>query len=151
MILQLGALGNHIALHAQQLERFGKNRPDINRLKEDTNAIMQSVEGLMNSLQISLRALQAKRQEQQMRLQNISPENEAEKMKQEAKMMEIQAKMQKNANDLEMANMLRADRKAEHIDNQLTKARDRASKERIALRDQNIRLVEMQSSDNTMQ
>lgn len=144
IIIQLGALGNHISLHAAQLERFGSKRDDINQLKEETNAILQSIEGLMNSLQLTLRSLQTKKEEQRLRLMNISPENEAKKMEQEVKLKQIQLQQDKLRVELIKIDKIQADSRQQHMDNQLSKARDRKSKEMIATRDQDIRLMEAQ-------
>lgn len=148
VIIQLGALGNHIALHAEQLERFGSKRDDINQLKEETNAIMQSVEGLMNSLQLTLRSLQTKKEEQRLRLMNISPENEAEKMKQQVEMQKLQLEQEKIRVELIKVDKIQADSRQQHIDNQLSKARDRRSKEMLAMRDQEIKMMEIRAKAN---
>lgn len=128
LILRLAAITNHTSLHLQQLEFFGDARPDVNQLKEETNTIIQSSEGLLNNLQLSLRALQAKRQDKELRLQNISPENEAEKMKQEGERMKLQAEMQRDQGKLTLANKIADQGQKQHLDKQLSKARDRAQK-----------------------
>jgi hypothetical protein len=143
LILELGALANHISLHQQQLDRFGKKREDINRLKEETNAILQAAEGLMNSLQINLRVLQQKKQETALKLQNMSPENEATKADAQVKMLKIQSDNNKTSNQLLLANKIADQRQQQHIDKQLTKARDRALKDKIAARDADLRQQEM--------
>lgn len=142
LILMLAAISNHSALHLAQLDRFGSNRKDVNQIKEETNAIMQSAEGLLNSLQLSLRALITKREEQRLKMQNLSPENEAERMKQEKEMMQIQAKQEETRGKLALANKIAEQRSREHMDKQLSKARDRKSKEALTLRDQDIRMRE---------
>jgi hypothetical protein len=142
LILKLGSLSNHISLHAQMLERFGSKRDDINRLKEETNAILQSAEGLLYSLQINMRALQQKREEKEMRLLNLSPENEAEKMKQENELAKLQAANKANEQKIILANKIADQKQQQHIDKQVSKARDRNLKKELAMRD-----IEFKSQD----
>lgn len=143
LILKLAALANHVSLHQRQLEMFGKNREDVNKLKEETNAILQSAEGLLNNLQGNLRALQSLRQDKELRLQNLSPENEAEKLKQQKDLEELSAKKTDSQTKLLLANKIAEQKQTQHIDKQLTKARDRALKEKIAERDFSIRKLEL--------
>lgn len=145
LILQLGALSNHIMLHQAQLERFGAKRPDINKLKEQTNSIIQASEGLMNSLQINLRVLDEKRQEQMLRMQNLSPENEAEKMKQEKELLQLQAKREETSNKLALANKIADQRQSQHIDKQLTRARDRELKRVVEERNAELKRQEIET------
>jgi hypothetical protein len=144
LILKLGALANHISMHLQGLARFGDKRPDINQLREETNAILQSAEGLMNSLQINLRILDQKRAEEEQKLLNMSPENEAEKLKQQTELERIQASREDSRNKLMLANKIADQQQQQHIDKQLTKARDRTAKERLAERQDNIKKEEIQ-------
>lgn len=143
LILKVAALANHAAQHQQALSLFGKRRDDVNRLREEANNILQAAEGLLNGMQMHLRALQQKRQENMQRLQNISPENEAEKQKAEVEMLKIQAKMQADEQKLLLANKIADQRQAQHVDQQVSKARDRALKRDIAAQDAALRQQEM--------
>ena len=128
LILRLGALANHAALHLEQLERFGSKREDVNRLKEETNYLMQAAEGYMNSLTLNLRVLQTKQQEQAIRLQSLAPENVAEREKNELELLKIQTKNKEIEGKLILANKIAADRQRQHMDKQISKARDRELK-----------------------
>lgn len=132
LILKVGALANHASLHMQDLSRFGSRSPDINRLREETNALLQAAEGLMNSLQATLRATDEKRREEQLRLQNLSPENEAEKAKQQTELAKIQSQRETDKEKLMIANKIADQHQSQHIDKQLTAARDREAKLQIA-------------------
>ena len=132
LILKVAGIADHSALHLQNLARFGDKRQDINQLREETNALMQSSEGLLNSLQINLRAQKAKQQESALKLQNLSPENQAEQQKNQIEFLKIQTKTKEIDGKLAIANALRSQADKQHVDKQLTSARDRASKERIA-------------------
>lgn len=147
LILKVGALANHITLHQQNLDRFGSGRDDINRLKEETNAVIQSAEGLINSLQISLRAQKQKQDETAARLQNISPENEVEKAKQQTEQMKLQAQMRRDDGQLALANRIADDSKQQHIDGQITKARDRNAKINSDKADAALKREEIQSKE----
>lgn len=132
LILKVAGIADHAAMHLQQLARFGQKRQDINQLREETNALMQGAEGLLNSLQINLRALKAKQEEAALKLQNLSPENVAEQQKNQLEFLKIQSKNKDIDGKLAIANALKQQQQSQHIDKQLTSARDRASKERIA-------------------
>lgn len=143
LTLKLAALNNHSSLHLQQLEFFGKARDDVNALKEETNNIIQAAEGLLGNLQISLRALKAKRADQQMRLQNMSPENEIERAKIEKELMDLQVKNKEVDGKLALANKIEENSVKKHMDTQLTKARDRAQKDRQATADRKLKSDEI--------
>lgn len=128
VILRLAALANHAALHLEQLDRFGTKRDDINQLKEETNALLQAAEGYMSSLQLNLRVLQTKQEEQAIKLQSLSPENTAERDKNEAKLLELQIKNKEIEGKLILANKIAAERQKQHIDKQVSKAKDRELK-----------------------
>ena len=132
LILRLGAHALHAQQHHEQLLRFGKKRDDVNRLREETNNLLQTSEALMNNLELNLRAIQAKREEKELRLRNIAPENEAEKMKIEAQLLELEAKRETDRGKLSLANKIADQRQQQHIDKQVSKARDRELKREIA-------------------
>lgn len=142
LILELGAHANHISLHQQALERFGRRRDDINRLREETNAILQSTEGLLNSLQVNIRAAQQKRQERELRLRNLTPENQAEQMKQQTELEKLALEERKSQRQLLIANNIAASKDKQHIDKQVSKSRDRELKRQIA--DSNARIKEQE-------
>jgi hypothetical protein len=140
MILKLSAHANHISLHAEQLERFGAQRQDINQLKERANVVMQTSEGLANNLERNLRALEAKRAETERRLRNISPENEVEKQKIQLELEKLNAQREKDRNQLMLANKIAEQRQQQHRDQQVSKARDRAQRERESQRKSQVDL-----------
>jgi hypothetical protein len=146
LILKVGALSNHISLHAANLERFGAKRSDINQLKEQTNGVMQAAEGLMNSLQISLRALEQKRAETEARLRNLSPENEVEKMKIEQQLQVLQAQRESAQGKLQIANKIADQSQSQHMDKQLTKARDREAKQMMKDKELQVKQQEIEIS-----
>lgn len=128
LILKVAALANHVSQHVSYLNRFGGDREDINRLQEEANIILQTSEGLLNNLQLYLRALETKRREKELRLQNISPENEAAKMKAEVELRRIQAQREKDQGQLMLANKIADQKQRQHVDKQISKARDRSLK-----------------------
>ena len=142
LILKLGALANHISRHQSNLAIYGNKRTDVNQLKELTNNILQSAEGLMNNLQNYLRTLEAKRQDEQLRLQNLSPENEAEKMKQQTEQMKLQQAREAGKDKLMLANKIADQRQQQHMDKQLSKAKDRELKAQMAERDSRQRVLD---------
>ena len=146
LILKLAALASHIQLHQQQLERFGKTRDDINKLREETNNILQSAEGLLNNLQLNLRALQTKRAEKELRLRNLSPENEAEKAKTELELQKLEVQKLNSEGQLALANKIADQRDQQHRDKQLSRARDRAQKERQQEESSRLKEQEIQAS-----
>lgn len=133
MILKFAALAAHASQHLEMLSIFGKERDDVNKLREETNNYLQASEAMMNALQLSMRALIAKRQDERARLENISPENEAEKQKIALQLKQLAVQQAKDQNQQAILNRIQDDKRAEHNDKQLTAARDRASKERIAM------------------
>lgn len=143
LTLQLGALAGHISSHLQNLGRAGRRRPEINRLREETNQIIQASEGMLNSLEITLRALKAKREAMELRLANISPENELEREKLELKRLELAQKDRIDTGKLELANRLAADKRAEHVDKQYSKARDRQAEVGLKTKEQAIKREEL--------
>lgn len=145
LILELGANALHISQHADQLERFGRRRADINKLKEQTNFILQAIEGLMNSLQMHLRSLQMKRDETRMRLENISPENEAEKMKIELELRKLASEDRKTDAQLAIANSMQQIKKEEVISNRVNKAMDREFQRDKAQMDAMVKLEDIQT------
>lgn len=157
LILKIAAIADHAALHQQNLARFGHKRQDINQLKEETNALLQASEGLLNSLQINLRALKAKQDEAALKLQNLSPENVAEQQKNQLEFLKIQGKNKEIDGKLAIANALKQQADKHHIDTQLTKARDRQSKEKIAAmqmqyqREQTALQASLQSNKDNIQ
>lgn len=145
LILKLAALSNHISMHAEQLNRFGSSRTDINRLKEETNTILQSSEAMLNSMQQSLRALKAKQQEEMMKLQNLSPENVAEQQKNQIEMSKLQVQMYKIDKQVEMANSLKDQNREIKIADLIDKASARNTEAALKAREQNIKLIEIES------
>lgn len=148
LTLKLGALANHARQHLDQLDRFGQDRDDINELKERTNFAIQSAEGLLNRLQQNLRALQAKREQTRLRLQNLSPENEAERLKAENELKKISLQEEKQQIDLALANALSEQRQKQHLDKQVSKARDRRQKEIESQRNFALELQKMAQPQN---
>lgn len=146
LILKLAALANHIALHQEQLGLFGKKREDINKLKEETNNILQSSEGLLNNLQNTLRALAGKRRDMEMKIQMMNPQTDADKAKQEVEMKKLAVTAENNAAKLALANKLAADRQSQHIDKQLTAARNRRSQEVMKEKEMILRQQEIAAS-----
>jgi hypothetical protein len=128
LVLKLGALANHIAEHAGQLNRFGDKRPDINKLKEETNSILQSSEGLMQSLKVTLRSLQERQADAQLKMQSLSPENQADQAKAQLEMQKLQVKSEENRNKLMLANKISDQNQQQHRDTQVNKAKDRQAK-----------------------
>ena len=126
--MKLGALANHIAEHAGQLNRFGDKRPDINQLKEETNSILQSSEGLMQSLKVTLRSLQERQADAQLKMQSLSPENQADQAKAQLEMQKLQVKAEENRAKLMLANKISDQNQQQHRDTQINKAKDRQAK-----------------------
>lgn len=153
LILKLAALANHARMHTDMLDRFGSSREDVLKLKEEANFVLQAAEGLLNSLQINLRALNQKRVEKEMRLQNISPENQVEKEKIELERLDIQRQMAADRDKLALANKIADQKQMQHLDKQVSKARDRELKKAIALRDGSLAREDqrLQESQNNFQ
>lgn len=149
LILKLAAHANHIALHQQQLERFGNTRDDINALRERANIVLQQAEGLANSLERNLRALEQKRAEKEQRLRNISPENEVEKAKIENDIAKLNAQREKDRAQLGLANKIADQRQQQHIDKQVSKARDRGQRERESVRKASVELQKVATEAST--
>jgi hypothetical protein len=143
LILKLAALSAHVQLHTDMLDRFGARRDDVNQLKEQANFLLQAAEGLLNSLQINLRALNQKRTEKEMRLQGMSPENQIEKDRLELELLEIQSKRASDKERLMLANKIADQKQTQHLDKQVSKARDRELKRQIALSDKQLRIEDV--------
>lgn len=133
IILKISAVANHVMQHQEALNAFGEGRRDVNQVKEETNQLLQAAEGLLHSLQVHLRALQQKRQEKEQKLAGMSPENEIEKEKIEIQRQELQYKAQVDGAKLDLANRLKEDRMKQHMDKQVSRARDRNLKREIAV------------------
>lgn len=151
LILKLAALSNHAQLHVDMLDRFGARRDDINQLKEQANFLLQAGEGLLNSLQINLRALNQKRIEKEMRLQNIAPENEIEREKIQVEREKLQAQRESDKERLMLANKIADQKQIQHLDKQVSKARDRELKKAIATRDTSLAKEDLRLKEDQIQ